>query len=146
MYLSFKNMGERMNKMIKSIIKYTLVFVLTAALAVGAASSAYVITRRIMESNEHSGVLNPASKAEPAKVRATETSETSASNAPDYYMVRLEGESVGVYAAFDDREDFLYSAEVFRTNLSEEDTRLLLSGVKLKTHDDLASFIEDYTS
>ncbi len=139
-------MGERMNKMIKSIIKYTLIFVLTAALAVGAASSAYVITRRIMESNEYSDTLNPANEAEPVKVRATEAGETSASNEPDYYMVRLEGESVGVYAAFDDREDFLYSAEVYKTNLSEEDTRLLLSGIKLKTHDDLASFIEDYTS
>ncbi len=135
-----------MNKMIKSIIKYTLVFVLTAALAVGAASSAYVITRRIMESEAYSDALNPINKTESIKAKTIDEVKADNSPTPDYYMVRLEGESVGIYASFDGREDFLYSAEVFKTNLSAEDTRLLLSGIKLKTQDELASFMEDYTS
>ncbi len=132
--------------MIKSIIRYTLVFVLTAALAVGAASSAYVITRRIMESEAYSDTLNPINKTESIKAKTIDEVKVDNPSVPDYYMVRLEGELVGIYAAFDGREDFLYSAEVFRTNLSDEDTKLLKSGIKLKTQDELASFIEDYTS
>ena len=131
--------------MIKSVVKFSIVFILTALMAICAASTAYIVTKKITNLGERSagqGTLTPIDAVEAADEEVLEIKVT----VPDYYMVRLEGETLGVYATFSEREDFLYNAEVYRTNLSGEDIRLLTSGVRLESHAELTSFIEDYTS
>ena len=131
--------------MIKSVIKFSIVFVLTIFMALGAASTAYIVTKRITNSGNKEAKEESLPMTDSIYAQDKEVVETKAT-IPDYYMVRLEGETLGVYAQFSEREDFLYNAEVYKTNLSAEDIRLLTSGIRLESHADLVSFIEDYTS
>ena len=131
--------------MIKSVFKFSIVFILTALLAICATSAAYIVTKKIINSGADASrqeLLKPINAASAADEEVLETKAL----VPDYYTVRLEGETLGVYAAFSEREDFLYNAEVYKTNLSAEDIKLLTSGVRLENHAALTSFIEDYTS
>lgn len=132
--------------MLKSIVKFTIVFVLTAALAIGAASGAFWVTRRIIETNEGQQPMDAEKLTNTVDAAENDLLESTKAISPDYYTIRLEGETINVYAAFGEREDFLYNAEVYKSNLSHEDIQLLSSGVKLESHADLTSFIEDYTS
>ncbi len=131
--------------MIKSVVKFSIVFILTALMAICATSTAYIVTKKVINSGDDAvkqGTHAPVDAAQAAEKEALEAKAL----VPDYYTVRLEGETLGVYAAFSEREDFLYNAEIYRTNLSAEDIRLLTSGVRLQNHAELTSFIEDYTS
>lgn len=132
--------------MFKSVVKFTLVFVLIAALAAGAASSAFFVTRKIIESGDNNSKVGPQYHKNELKPVASDVQAEVQSSLPDYYTVRLEGETVCVYANFGDREDFMYNAEIYKSNLSSEDVQLLMSGVKLQNQTDLTSFMEDYTS
>ena len=131
--------------MIKSVIKFSVVFILTLFMALGAASTAYIVTNRII--NPDKNLQEDTSSALTDNMYVPdETVLNAEQHVPDYYLVRLEGETLGVYARFSEREDFLYNADVYKTNLSSEDIRLLTSGVKLENRAALTSFIEDYTS
>ncbi len=132
--------------MLKSTIKFILVFVITAALAFGVASAAYLITRRIIEKNSvvtEDSVLT----ADTMDVAAESPIPTKSPNPEfDYYMVKLEGENLSVYASVDGNEEFLYNKQIYKANLTDNDIKLLTPGVKLKNASALTSFMEDYTS
>ena len=131
--------------MIKSVFKFSIVFILTALLAICATSAAYIVTKKIINSGADA-LKEESSKTIDAETMADEVLSEIKALEPDFYTVRLEGETLGVYASFSEREDFLYNAEVYKTNLSAEDITLLTAGIRLDSHADLTSFIEDYTS
>lgn len=64
----------------------------------------------------------------------------------DFYIVRLEGDNLNVYASNGENEEFLYNTTIYTNNLSAEDISLLSSGVTLKNSSQLTGFMEDYTS
>ena len=53
---------------------------------------------------------------------------------------------MGVYASFGGTEEFLYTENVYKNDLTKEDLSLLSSGVKLKNAEELTGFIENFTS
>ena len=132
--------------MLKSIIKFTLVFILTAALAIGAASAAFFITRSVMEKNGTAPTRENSQSINSVSVNADSAQTLKKSSLPDHYTVRLEGEMLGVYASHSGKEEFLYDIEVYPSNLSQSDVVLLSGGVRLKTLSELTGFMEDYTS
>ena len=112
--------------MIKSVIKFSIVFIIAVFMALGAASASYIVTKRMLNLNSTAKSDEVVSDEEKSEEGGSDFSSKAV--VPDYYLVRLEGETLGVYARFSEREDFLYNAEVYKTNLSSEDIRLLSSG------------------
>lgn len=76
---------------------------------------------------------------------ASREAEEAADNI-DCYIVRLEGESLGIYAYRSGNEEFLYNEKVYTSNLPHEDIVMLSTGVFLKDVKELTGFIENFTS
>ncbi len=129
--------------MLKSTFRYVLLFFATALISAAAASSAYFITKNVL--------ADKGAKHEPAIIEASRPQAEADIKTPDTmefesYMVRLDGNSICVYALSNHSEEFLYSTDIYRANLSAEDIRLLSSGVTLDTYSELTGFMENYTS
>ncbi len=133
--------------MLKTVTKIILIFFGLAALAAVSATISYIITKNSMENRQvpeappqsvSTGVLS-------AEVKA-ETEPLSETAKFDWYIVRLEGDILGVYAHYGNAEEFLYGETVYANNLSYEDRELLNRGVVLETSEALTGFIENFTS
>lgn len=133
--------------MLKTVAKIILIFFGLAALAAVSATISYIITRNSMENRQmqqtpvqsvETGLLSPQNVGE--KPELAETAKF------DWYIVRLEGNTLGVYARYGNSEEFLYGETVYANNLSYEDRELLNHGVVLETSEALTGFIENFTS
>lgn len=133
--------------MLKTVTKIILIFFGLAALAAVSATISYIITKNSMENRQvtqvpvqsvGNGLLNPQGDAEEPQL--AETAKF------DWYIVRLEGDILGVYAHYGNSEEFLYGETVYASNLSHEDRELLNHGVVLETSEALTGFIENFTS
>lgn len=129
--------------MLKSTFRFVLLFFAAALISAAAASSAYFITKNALAKNN----APPTPTAVEAS-RAQPVSDEKISDTIEFesYIVRLEDNAICVYALSNQTEEFLYSTEVYRANLSAEDIRLLSSGVTLNTSSELTGFMENYTS
>ncbi len=129
--------------MLKSTFRFVLLFVATALISAIAASSSYFITKNILEKKN----ISPApASVNTIRTRAESQAETSAPMEFSSYIVRLEDDAICVYTLSNQTEEFLYSTDIYRPNLSAEDIRLLTSGVTLDTASELTGFMENYTS
>ncbi len=129
--------------MLKSTFRFVLLFVATALISAAAASSAYFITKNTLAQND----ANP----NPVTIEASQPTTVSDKKAPatmefESYIVRLEDSEICVYALSNQTEEFLYSTDIYRPNLSAEDIKLLSTGVTLDTSSELTGFMENYTS
>lgn len=135
--------------MLKTTFKIFMLFLLLIVVAVSTGLATYNITRNIIESRSASAAqapaLSPADETEP-KTRADNRKENSNKTGFEYYLVRLDGENLEVYVSHDGKEEFLYSREVYQSDLSEDDLETLSGGVKLQTASELTGFIENFTS
>ncbi len=128
----------------KSILKFTLLFVIVAILSVATATLAFIITQKVIH--------KPEEPQEPQEVMFADSSYAATSESVDIapktpsYTVRLEGNNLNIYTACDSGEEFLYNAEICKSDLSAEDLHLLTSGVTLKGDAALTEFMENYTS
>ncbi len=129
----------------KSILKFSVLFILVVCLSVGSASVSFLVTKNILKKEAS---LTP--KNVPASLESTYHAENASVSEPsqkfDFYTVRLEGDSLNVYASHGENEEFLYNAEICSSDLSSEDTLLLTSGVTLENSSRLTEFLEDFTS
>ncbi len=136
--------------MLKTTFKIFMLFVLVTFVAVGTGFATYTITKNIME--EKSAVLTEtASVPDRYPVESEDARESMASSHDEpqpfeYYLVRLEGDLLDVYVSHGGKEEFLYNKEVYKNDLSQEDTKMLIAGVKLKSASELTGFIENFTS
>lgn len=64
----------------------------------------------------------------------------------EWYIVRLENDTVAVYRVDDGKEAFLYSLAVRTGDLTEEDSQKLRRGMVLRSRNALTAFEEDFTS
>lgn len=133
--------------MLKTVTKIILIFLGLAALAAVSATISYIITKNSMENRQmqqtpvqsvETGFISPRNDGETPEL--TETAKF------DWYIVRLEGDTLGVYARHGGAEEFLYGETVYANNLSYEDRELLSRGVVLETSEALMGFIENFTS
>ena len=129
--------------MLKLWVRNTLLFFVVIAISTFAGWCAYTVTRNMSE-DEHAtqvlaeGIRQNSENAIP-QIDGTD-------NEFEYYTVRLEGEKICVYARKEGREEFLYSVDIYRADLSEGDMTLLEQGVRLDNSSALTAFMENYTS
>lgn len=64
----------------------------------------------------------------------------------EYYVARMNGRKLGIFICSNNTEKFAYNLEVDFYSLSEQDQSLLTQGVVLYNTEELAKFIEDFTS
>ena len=64
----------------------------------------------------------------------------------EYYIVRLEGNSLNVYTCADNSEEFLYSEDIITSNLTKMDIEYLKQGTVLYTTSQLTEFMENFVS
>lgn len=64
----------------------------------------------------------------------------------EYYLVRLEGETLNVYTCADNSEEFLYSEDIITANLTKTDIEMLSRGNVLYTTAQLTEFMENFVS
>ena len=135
--------------MLKTTAKIFLIFILLITVAVATGFVTYTLTKRIAEENLVETAEAAASKNSADKSEATSLSVPASEPVPvpsEYYTVRLEGATVGVYVTNDGKEEFLYHANVYQSDLSADDLTMLKQGVKLMSLSELTGFIENFTS
>lgn len=64
----------------------------------------------------------------------------------EYYVARMNGRKLGIFICSNNTEKSAYNLEVDFYSLSEQDQSLLTQGVVLYNTEELAKFIEDFTS
>ena len=129
--------------MLKLWVRNTLLFFVVIAISTFAGWCAYTVTRNMRE-DEYAAQVSAAGARQSDENMVPQAEGTSVDF--EYYTVRLEGEKICVYAQKEDREEFLYSVDVYRPDLPEGDKTLLESGVTLKNSSALTAFMENYTS
>ena len=140
--------GKAVKIMLKTTAKIFLIFILLVIVAVATGFTTYTLTKRLGDENA----------VEQVRAAQPPTEETNASAAPkplppqpksvpdEYYNVRLEGTTIGVYSVNNGKEEFLYHANIYKNDLSADDLTLLQEGVNLMTLSELTGFIENFTS
>lgn len=146
-----KNKNNRFggDKMLKSITRMMMGFVLVLAIAAASGYVSYLVTKNMI-SKKITQELQPTAVKKNNEEYVVKDEELKpredAEIKFDYYMVRLEGENLGIYAFSGGREEFLYNEAVFVKDLSEGDLELLKNGVRLQNSSELTRFMEDFTS
>ncbi len=135
--------------MLKTTAKIFLIFILLVTVAVATGFVTYTLTKRIAEENlvetAEAATSKDATNESDADTLSVPTSEP-VPVPSEYYTVRLEGATVGVYVINDGKEEFLYHANVYQSDLSADDLTMLKQGVKLMSLSELTGFIENFTS
>lgn len=129
--------------MFKSVLKFTTLFIITSIFAAAAASTAYIITKKVMNKNTTAPPEPPVSNAEYVMAEAPDKPDTAGF---DFYLVKLDGNNLEVYAMHGNNLEFLYNTAIYAADLGEQDLKLLSDGVKLKDSSALTEFMENYTS
>lgn len=134
--------------MLKTSAKIFLVFILLAVVALATGYVTYTLTKRVAEENivETVEAAPEDQNSEPIRKTTAEHTTETKELSPEFYTVRLEGTTLGVYVTNDGKEEFLYHADVYKNDLSSEDLNLLQQGVKLMDMSELTGFIENFTS
>lgn len=133
--------------MLKTTFKVLMLFLLMVVVAVSTGLATYNITKNIIEEESVTQASALSQNKETSSRRATEVRRSEADKEKlEYYLVRLEGENLEIYASRGGEEEFLYSREVYSRDLSENDLETLSRGVKLQDISELTGFIENFTS
>lgn len=78
--------------------------------------------------------------------RSADATEEERRPTPDYYMARIEGDSLAVYSCNNGEEEFMYTLDVRLEDIGYEELNRLKNGIMLDDNYDLAAFEEDFTS
>ena len=131
------------NKLIKNtILCISVILFLTAV-----GYTAYYATVRILQKT----AMSETAEAVMADA-APQTSAPRSSPSPrDYYIARLKGSNIEISLVHENpgeqpKEKYLYSFEVYRNGIPENDISDLTRGIIFRTREELASFEEDFGS
>lgn len=108
----------------------------------------YEITKTRLHSSQNTiREEEPLSEMMQAKtVTGDELPVTGGAEELEYYVARMNGKKLGIFVCSNNTERFSYDLEVDFYSLSERDQALLTQGVVLYNEEELAKFIEDFTS
>ncbi len=128
--------------MTKKLLKGIGLFLLLIAIAAASWLTSYYVTRKVNDKYAKDNRTY-----ESVKVFADET-ETKKEYpiSFEYYIVKLEGEILNVYACADNSEEFLYSEKIITSNLTKTDIEMLERGNILYTTAQLTEFMENFVS
>ncbi len=135
--------------MLKTSFKVLMLFVLLVIVAVATGLATYNITQNMMEEQQVQAQQTSSTQQTTEKQRLITDESISSQGATEereYYLVRLQGDALEIYVAYSGEEEFLYSREVYKKDLSHSDLKMLRNGVVLKSASELTAFIENFTS
>ncbi len=136
--------------MLKTTFKVIMLFVLLVFVAVATGLATYTITRNMIEEQNayahQTSAIHQITNADNDKSKSTVQGEEAQTEKDEYYLVRLEGDSLEIYVVHSGREEFLYNRKVYKNDLSARDLEMLYSGVRLESASELTAFIENFTS
>lgn len=127
--------------MAKKLLKGIGIFLFLVAVAAVSWLTSYYVTTQM---NERLAKENTASYAVFAEEKEDEERQQTIEF--EYYIVRLEGESLNVYTCADNSEEFLYSEDIITANLTKMDIEFLEKGTVLYTTAQLTEFMENFVS
>lgn len=137
----------------RKIASFLMLFTIVCATAALSGYISYTATVKMMNEKQRAYEVSAEDKARSDASAAPdkEKSAPAASNTPvvtnaEYYLVRLEGETLGVYACDSEKEEFLYNEQIYTSDLSEQDYETLEKGVRLNGVAALTGFLENFTS
>ena len=128
----------------KSVFRFASLLLAVTILSAAVSSVSFIVTKKLLDKTEAPSQAE--SQRLPEASYAAKSDFAQPSRKFDFYTVRLEGESLNIYASHNGDEEFLYNTEIFKSDLSAEDTLLLTSGVSLESSAALTEFIENFTS
>ena len=128
----------------KSVFRFASLLLAVTILSAAVSSVSFIVTKKLLDKAEAPSQAEAQSLPEASYAAKADLSQPSRKF--DFYTVRLEGESLNIYASHNGDEEFLYNTEIFKSDLSAEDTLLLTSGVSLESSAALTEFIENFTS
>lgn len=107
-----------------------------------------ITTKRL---NQTQGEMPTADTAAEIAVQAKAAEQTQSAagqraESLEYYVARMNGKKLCIYICRSNTEEFAYAVDVDYYSLSEQDQVLLTQGVVLYNNEELAKFIEDFTS
>ncbi len=134
--------------MLKTTAKIFLIFVLLVSVAAATGFVTYNLTKGVAEDDGGAAIRQVSAETPPEDDLGVLPVGSGVEAMPEteYYVVRLEGTTLGIYVAAEGKEEFLYHADVYKNNLSADDLKLLQDGVKLMNISELTGFIENFTS
>lgn len=128
--------------MVKKLLKGVGLFLLLLFVAGISWLTSYYVT---LKANER--LADSQRTYEAVKVFADDdASEDKYNIAFEYYIVKLEGETLNVYTCADNSEEFLYSEDIITANLTKTDIEMLERGNVLYTTAQLTEFMENFVS
>ncbi|MBE7011823.1 MAG: hypothetical protein E7415_04030 [Ruminococcaceae bacterium] len=129
--------------MVKKLLKWVGVFVFLLAVAGISWITSYYVTTK---ANKSAYTEDNSSYAVFAEEHAENTPKKANKISFEYYIVRLEGNLLNVYACADNSEEFLCSEEIVTSNLTKTDIEFLEQGTVLYTTGQLTQFMENFVS
>ncbi len=129
--------------MTKTILKTLGMFLLLLVVAAVSWLASYTLTKRSIGSNPEQAVQTYKTVDVFAEDKEIEQNK---SVTFEYYIVRLEGDSLNVYTCADNSEEFLYSESIITANLTKMDLELLSRGTVLYSTSELTEFMENFVS
>ena len=130
--------------MLKKTLKGIGLFVFFCAVAAVSWLASYFFTIRANEQGLYKAAENQSTSEEVFAQSKESPREKSISF--EYYIVRLDGETLKVYTCADNAEEFLYSEDIVTSNLTETDLEMLRRGTVLYTTAELTEFMENFVS
>ncbi len=127
--------------MAKKIFKGIGLFIFLILIAVLSWLTSYFVTVKV---NEKYAQTNRS--LDSVKVFAENEEDEKNTIAFEYYIVKLEGETLNVYTCADNSEEFLYSEDIITANLTKTDIEMLERGNVLYTTAQLTEFMENFVS
>ena len=126
-----------MNDYVKNKWVYSLIWLVVIAMIIWIIAGTRQEPQKEIKVNQETYTME--SSAPDTTVQPTET-------VAGYYLVKSDGETVKVYWIDETGEHLHRETNIAYPILSLEDQKLLDEGIKLKTDEELSSFLENYDS
>ncbi len=132
--------------MAKKLFKSLTMGVVVFAAAIFLGYLAYTVTYRYQTKKIREAMTPEDFVSAAPAYRETNPEATGETLYVEYYLARLENNTIAVYMVSKEEVSFLYHLDVYTGNFPAAELLRLKEGVILKNRQELASFEEDYTS
>ena len=133
----------------KKFIKGAVLLLCAVSIAVLSGFLSYTITSNILKRRSEAKAENKSVETVSQKVvfaKESNLTETEEEKSFKYYLVKLEGRSINIYASYDEYEELLFGEIIDVNSLSRDDETILHRGIRLGKMSEVTEFIENFTS
>jgi len=136
----------------KNILRTGMLCLVALIIAAASGLASYIITLKILN-KEISDNRMTAKELQMPPVSVSAQAETEMFSEKknqngefNFYTVKLEDDMLNVYVNYEKHEELLYGEKINIWDLSEEDKKMLMEGVRLEGMSEVTSLTENFTS